>query len=416
MSLPYGLRAFAHRDYRLFWAGQLVSRVGTWMQNIAQSWLVLELTNSPFRLGLIGTLQFAPVLLFAFLGGVISDRVAKRPLIIATQVAMMLQAFALAALVVTGHVQYWHVAVLASVYGIANSIDMPARQSYVIELTGRDDLVSAVALNSAVFNGARVIGPALAGLVIAEAGVGAAFLVNAVSFLAVLAALLAMRTAGRPPARPRGTIREEMVEGVRYAARTPRLTLVLALVLVVSLFVINFNVVVPLFAREVLGEGAHGFGLLMASLGAGAMLGALGMAGRMQRPSRTIVFAGAAGVSVGLLALGLTRTFALASGILVLVGLAQIVFTSSANTSVQLTVPDAMRGRVMSLYVVVFVGVTPAGAFLTGWLAEHFGIATACLAGGGAGLVSVLTLAWLARGTWGARDAPPKPPFASAAE
>jgi predicted MFS family arabinose efflux permease len=213
----------------------------------------------------------------------------------------------------------------------------------------------------------------------------------------VLAALLAMRTAGRPPARPRGTILEEMVEGVRYAARTPRLTLVLALVLVVSLFVINFNVVVPLFAREVLNEGAHGFGLLMASLGAGAVLGALGMAGRLQRPSRTIVFVGAALVSAGLLALGFTRSFAVASAILVLTGMAQIVFTSSANTSVQLTVPDAMRGRVMSLYVVVFVGVTPAGAFLTGWLAEHFGVAAACLVGGACGLTAVLALAWLAR-------------------
>jgi MFS family permease len=397
MPLPYGLRAFAHRDYRLFWAGQLVSRVGTWMQNVAQSWLVLELTNSPFRLGLIGTLQFAPVLVFAFLGGVVSDRMAKRRLIIATQVAMMLQAFGLAALVATGHVEYWHVAVLAGLYGIANSIDMPARQSYVIELTGKDDLISAVALNSAVFNGARVIGPALAGLVIARAGVGAAFLVNGISFLAVLAALLAMRTEGAPPPRPHGTIREEMVQGVAYAARTPRLTLLLALVLVVSLFVINFNVVVPLFAREVLGEGARGFGLLMAALGAGAVLGALGMAGRLQRPSRTIVFAGAAGVSVGLLALGFTRTFAVAAGILVVTGLAQIVFTSSANTTVQLTVPDAMRGRVMSLYIVVFVGVTPVGAFLTGWLAEHFGVPTACLVGGAAGLLAVLALAWIGR-------------------
>ena len=402
MRLPYGLRALAHRDYFLFWIGQLVSRIGTWMQNVAQSWLVLELTNSPFLLGLIGTLQFAPVLLLALVGGVVSDRMAKRPLIIATQIAMMLQAFALAALVYTGHVQYWHVAVLAGIYGIANSIDMPARQSYVVELTGKEDLTSAVALNSAVFNGARVIGPALAGLVIARTGTGAAFLVNGISFLAVLAALLAMRTQGTPPPRPRGTITQEIAEGMRYAARTPRVTLVLALVLFVSLFVINFNIVVPLFAREVLGEGAHGFGLLMGSLGVGAILGALGMAGHLQRPSRIIVFAGAAGVSLGLIVLGVTRTFAVASGVLVFMGMCQIMFTSSANTSVQLAVPDAMRGRVMSLYVFVFVGATPLGAFMTGWLAQHFGIAAACIVGGGAGLIAVLLLAWLATRTMAA--------------
>jgi predicted MFS family arabinose efflux permease len=220
--------------------------------------------------------------------------------------------------------------------------------------------------------------------------------VNGVSFVAVLAALLAMRTRGAPPPRPRGTITQEIAEGVRYAARTPRVSLVLALVLFVSLFVINFNIVVPLFAREVLGEGAHGFGLLMGSLGVGAVLGALGMAGILQRPSRRIVFAGAAGLSLGLIGLGITRTFGVASGVLVFMGLCQIMFTSSANTSVQLIVPDAMRGRVMSLYVFVFVGATPIGAFLTGWLAQRFGVAAACLVGGGAGLVAVLTLAWLA--------------------
>jgi predicted MFS family arabinose efflux permease len=186
---------------------------------------------------------------------------------------------------------------------------------------------------------------------------------------------------------------------VRYAARTPRLLQVLGLVMFVSLFVINFNIVVPLFAREVLGEDAHGFGLLMGSLGVGAVLGALGMAGGLRRPSRTIVFTGAAAVSAGLLALGFTRTFGVASGILVFIGLAQIVFTSSANTSVQLTVPDTTRGRVMSLYVVVFVGSTPIGAFLTGWVAQHFGVPSACLVGGAAGLIAVLLLAWLARTT-----------------
>ena len=394
MPLPRGLRALGHRDYRLFWIGQLLSRIGTWMQSVGQAWLVLELTDSPLRLGLISTLQFAPVLFFSFVGGVLSDRVAKRRLIGATQIAMMLQAFALAALVLSGHVAYWHVAVLAAVYGIANSIDMPARQAYVVELVGKEDLLNAIALNSAVFNGARIVGPAVAGSLIAVYGVGTAFFVNGVSFVAVLAALFAMRTEGAPHPGTHSTVREQVLESVHYAVRTPRISLVLALLLFVSLFVLNFNVLVPLLAREVFAAGAHGFGLLMACLGTGAVLGALGVAsaGR-QRPSTTMVIVAAFVVSAGVLGLGFVHTFALAAAVLVITGSAQIIFTSSVNSTLQITVPDAMRGRMMSLYVFVFVGVTPLGAFLVGWIAESFGVATACVAGGGAGVAAVLTLA-----------------------
>ena len=400
MPLPRGLRALAHRDYRLFWVGQLTSRVGTWMQSVGQAWLVLELTNSPLRLGLISTLQFAPVLLFAFLGGVLSDRVSKRRLIIATQVAMMLQAFALAALVASGHVAYWHVALLAGIYGIANSLDMPARQSYVVELTGKEDLMSAIALNSAVFNSARVVGPALAGMLIGTYGVAAAFFINGVSFLGVLAALLAMRTEGAPHPGARATVREELVQSLRYASRTPHISLVLGLLLFVSLFVLNFNVVVPLIAREVLGQGAQGFGLLMAALGGGAVLGALGVASfSVRRPPAMLVVTAAAVTSLGVLSLGFVRSFALAAAVLLVTGLAQIVFTSSVNSTMQVTVPDGMRGRMMSFYVLVFVGVTPAGAFLMGLLAEHFGVSVACALGGAAGLVAVaaVTLVWRAK-------------------
>jgi len=400
MPLPRGLRALAYRDFRLFWFGQLTSRVGTWMQSVAQAWLVLELTNSPLRLGLLSTLQFAPVLLFAFLGGVLSDRASKRRIILATQIAMMFQAFALAALVASGHVAYWHVAVLAAIYGIANSIDMPARQAYVVELTGKDDLMSAIALNSAVFNSARVVGPALAGILIGTYGVAAAFFINGVSFLAVLGALLAMRTEGAPHPGARATMREELVQSLRYAARTPTITLVLGLLLFVSLFVLNFNVVVPLIARNVLGEGAHGYGLLMAALGGGAVIGALGVASAgLRRPSAAMLITAAVVTSAGVLALGFVRSFALAAAVLVVTGLAQIVFTSSANSTIQVTVPDGMRGRMMSFYVLVFVGVTPAGAFLMGLIAEHFGVSRACALGGAAGLVAVtaVTLTWYAK-------------------
>jgi MFS family permease len=396
MPLPRGLQALSHRDYRLFWIGQLLSRIGTWMQSVGQAWLVLELTNSPFRLGLISTLQFGPVLLFSFVGGVLSDRVAKRKLILATQIAMMLQAFALSGLVWTGHIEYWHVAVLAAIYGVANSLDMPARQAYVVELVGKPDLLNAIALNSAVFNGARVVGPALAGSLIAAYGVGTAFLINGISFVAVLAALVAMRTDGAPHPGARATMREEIMQSLRYAGRTPRILLVLALLLFVSLFVINFNVVVPLIARDVFAAGAHGFGLLMACLGVGAVLGAVGVASAgLRRPSMAMVVVAALVASAGVLGLGFVRRFALAGAILVVTGMAQIVFTSSVNSTVQITVPDAMRGRMMSLYVLVFVGVTPLGAFVTGWLAETFGIATACALGGAGGLISVAFLAWL---------------------
>ncbi len=395
MPLPRGLRALSHRDYRLFWFGQLLSRIGTWMQSVGQAWLVLELTGSPFRLGLISTLQFAPVLAFSFLAGVISDRMAKRRLIVATQIAMMLQAFVLAALVWSGHIAYWHVAVLAAVYGVANALDMPARQSYVIELVGKDDLMNAIALNSAVFNSARIVGPAVAGILIGAYGVGTAFFINAVSFIAVLVALAAMRIDGAPRPGARATVREEVMEGVRYAVRTPIIMLVLGLLLFVSLFVLNFNVVVPLLARDVLQQGAHGYGLLMSALGVGAVLGAVGVASAgLRRPSMPLVLVAAIVASVGVLSLSLVRSVALAAAVLMVTGLAQILFTSSVNSMIQVAVPDGMRGRMMSLYVFVFVGVNPFGAFLVGSVAESFGIATACFAGGSLGLIAVLLLSW----------------------
>lgn len=221
MRFPIGLRALNHRDFRLFWTGQLVSLVGTWMQSVGQSWLVLELTNSPFKLGLIGTLQFGPMLCFSFVAGAIADRVPKRRLVLATQTALMLQAFSLSALAWTGHVQYWHVAVLASLYGFATTLDMPTRQSFIVEMVGKDDLMNAIALNSAMFNGARMVGPAAAGLLVARYGVAPAFLLNGVSFLAVIVALLGIRAEGLPQAQASSSVRQDIVAGVRYAVGTP---------------------------------------------------------------------------------------------------------------------------------------------------------------------------------------------------
>jgi MFS family permease len=408
MALPAGLRALRHRDFRLFWSGQLVSLIGTWMQSVGQSWLVLELTNSPFRLGMIGALQFGPILLFSFLGGAISDRVRKRRMLIGTQTALMLQAFTLSALVWSGHVQFWHVAVLAALYGLANTLDMPARQSFIAHLVPRGDLMNAIALNSAVFNGARVVGPAAAGLLVARYGTAAAFLFNGLSFLAVIAALAAIRTQGAPRPPSGLGMGAEIAEGVRYALGTPRIALVFGLLLSVSLFVVNMSVLVPLIARNVLNQGAHGFGLLMASLGVGAVMGALTVAGlAVGRPPLGFVVGPAIAAALLLVGLSFVHHFGLAAAVLMALGFAQIVFMTSCNTTVQLTVPDELRGRIMGLYALVFAGMTPIGSLLMGTIAERWGVARACAVGGTMGLllVSGLTLAWRRR----QRGAEPSP-------
>jgi MFS family permease len=398
MPWPAGLRAFRHRDFRLFWSGQLVSLVGTWMQSVGQAWLVLELTGSPLKLGVISALQFGPMLFLSLLAGALADRVRKRRLILLTQSALMLQAFALAALDWTGQIQYWHVAVLAAVYGIANTLDLPARQSFVVELVGKGDLMNAIALNATVFNGARVVGPAIAGLLIARYGVAPAFLVNGLSFLGVLAALAAIRTEGAPRPRAAATVGQEIVQGVRYATATPLVGLILGLLLVVSLFVLNFNVLVPLVARDALHEGARGFGLLMASLGLGAVGGALALAAMTRtRPPLALIVTAALVTSAGLLGLAAVRHFWIAAAVLAVMGFTQIFFLASCNTTVQVTAPDHLRGRVMSLYALVFVGVHPFGALFAGGMAEKWGVGAACLYGGGIGLVLVSALALLWR-------------------
>jgi MFS family permease len=406
MPLPVALRAFRYRDFRLFWTGQLISLVGTWMQSVGQAWVVLEITGSPFKLGVITALQFGPMLFLSFLAGALADRVHKRRLLLLTQSALMLQAFALAALDWAGHIQYWHVAVLATVYGIANTLDLPARQSFVVQIVGKNDLINAIALNSAVFNGARVVGPAVAGLLVARYGVAIAFLLNGLSFLGVIGALLAIHNEGEPRPRAGDSLGQEILQGLRYAWETPLIVLILAFMLVTSLFVVNFGVVVPLVAREVLHEGAHGFGLLMASLGIGAVAGAgaLALVGRGRAP--VWLLAGAALIdAVGLMALGLVRHFWVAAVLLGVMGFAMIVFMASSNTTLQVTVPDALRGRLMGLYAFVFVGMNPFGALFIGSVAEKWGVPVACVVAGGIGAACLVALTLV----WGRRAAEPPP-------
>ena len=391
MRFPAALRALNHRDFRLFWMGQSISSVGSWMQSVGLSWLVLELTNSPFRLGMVSALQFAPVLLFSAVAGVVVDRTPKRRLILGTQMALMLPAFVLAGLAWTGWVRYWHVATLAGVIGLVNALDMPSRQSFLVEMVGREDLLNGIALNSATFNSARVIGPALGGLLIARYGTAVAFLLNALSFLAVVLTLAAVRVGSEAKSRRGTTIREELMDGVRYATRTPLVALILGLVFAVSTFAMNHGVLVPLFAREVLHEGVHVFGLLMASLGAGAVVGAVVLAtlGGGRPPLAAVVIPGL-GVALGILSLAFVRHFALAAIVLFFIGIMQIVFQNGCNTIVQVTVPDELRGRVMGVYMMVFAGATPLGASLVGSLAEGVGVPAACLVGGSLALLGVL--------------------------
>ncbi|HTO11015.1 MAG TPA: MFS transporter [Candidatus Binatia bacterium] len=393
---PGALRAFAHRDFRLFWAGQLVSLIGTWMQSVAQSWLVLELTNSPFRLGLVGTLQFAPVLLFSFFAGAMADRLPKRRLIITTQSVMCAQALLLAALVHRGHVQFWHVAVMAALYGLANTVDMPARQAFVAEIVGKESLRSAIALNSATFNSARVVGPALAGLVIARWGTALAFFFNGLSFLAVIAALSMLHTAGLPRPRSGRSLRSEIGEGLAYARRTPRIALVMTLVLCVSAFFFNYNTLVPLLARDVLHQDAHGFGLLMTAVGLGAVAGAVALASLgTERPPVIVLVVSALVLGVASMTMSGVGHFGTAMALLVVMGFCGMLFMTGANTTVQLTVPDELRGRVMSLHTLMFAGMTPFGAFLVGSITQALGARAGFFVTGAGGLVSILAVtAW----------------------
>ena len=370
------------------------------MQSVGQAWLVLELTGSPFQLGLVTALQFTPILLLSPVGGALSDRFPKRRIILLTQAAMMAQAFALAALVWSGQVRYWHVAVLAAIYGVGRAIDIPARQSYITDLVGRPDLPNAVALNSLVFNGARIVGPAVAGLLIARFGVAPAFLLNGLSFVAVLGALLATRTPGDPDPAGRLGIREGVWGALAYAARTPSTAFTLSLLVVVSVLVLNFNVVVPLVAKDVLHEGAHGFGLLMSSLGAGAVMAGIGLTLlRRGRPPLWSLAASAAILSAGTTSLALVGHFGTAAVLLVALGCVQILFSTGCNTTLQLETPDPLRGRVMGLYALANAGMTPFGSLLMGSLAERLGVRAACALGGGSGLVAVVALVLIARRT-----------------
>jgi len=379
-------RSLQTRNYRLWFFGQTVSQSGTWMQSVAQYWLVLELTHSAFDLGITAALQFAPVLLFGTIGGLVADRFDKRRVLLVTQTAFTVQAAVLWMLVASGSVQLWMVWALALLYGFINVLDNPSRQSFVMEMAGHDDLANAIALNSVIVNVSRIVGPALAGILIATVGLSWAFLANAVSFVAVIGALYAMRPADlhrRPPvARAKGQIRA----GMRYAWGAWELRVPLLMMAVIGTLAYNFSVLLPLYAHDVFHRGAGTYSALTVAMGVGALAGGLVIAAR-RRPSYRLLVLVSLAFGVLILAVAAAPTLPLVLVLLVLMGAASLMFIAVANSLLQLNSSGAMRGRVMSLWAIVFLGSTPIGAPLIGFIAEHYGARIALCVGGAATLL-----------------------------
>jgi MFS family permease len=372
--LPRVLRALRHRDYRLFVAGQAVSLCGTWLHSVAQAWLVYRLTGSSVLLGLVAFCGQLPLLLLSPVAGTVSDRMPRRRLLIATQSMAMTSALLMAALTLSGHVHVGHVLVLAALLGISNAFDVPARQSFVVEMVGKEDLANAIALNSSVVNGARLIGPAIAGALIAAIGEGWCFLLNGASYLAVIAALLAMRVPHPAQRAAAGSALAQLREGVDYAAHDRPVRSLLLLMGAAGLLGMPFTVLLPVFAERVLGGGAGTLGLLTAATGAGALAGALTLAVRASPKglSRWLAVA-MIGLGTGLVLLGASRHVWLSAAVMVLVGCSMMLVMAIANTLLQDRVPDALRGRMMGLYSMMLLGLSPFGALAAGTTASHFG-------------------------------------------
>ncbi len=391
-------RALRHRNFRLFWFGQLISLIGTWMQALALQWLVYTLTGSALAMGTVAALTALPVLVLGLFAGVIVDRYSRQGVIIATQTAAMLLAFVLAALTFSGHVQYWHVLMLALGSGLVNALDMPARQAFLVEMVPeREDLLNAIALNSSVFNAARVVGPAVAGVLVGLVGLGWAFMINGVSFLAVISGLLMMRNLPpRSQDNRSSTPVRSFVEGFRYAMNTPMIRTVLLLVLIPSILSFSYVTVLPIFADQILvtssiSAGATRLGVILMANGVGALAGALrvaAMSGDSDR--RRYLVQGGIGFGVGQILFALNPSFWLALPIMVITGFSMITFLANANATLQTTAADLMRGRVMSFYVTVLVGLGMVGSLEAGWVAEHWGATAVTIIGGTACLLTTL--------------------------
>jgi MFS family permease len=395
--VPHTFRALRHRNFRLFIGGQIVSLIGTWMQNVAQSWLVYRLTHSEL---LLGTAWFcAQIAVFALgpLGGIAADRFSRQRVVIVTQTLSMLQAFALAALTLSGRVQVWHVLALAGLLGVINAFDMPGRQALVIQMTSKDDLINAISLNSAVFNAARVVGPAAAGLLLAVVGEGTCFLINGFSFLAVILSLTAMRL---PPGRAAAHVGmwRHLVDGFRYAGNHSAVRRVLALMGAATLAGMPGLVLMPFFADDIFHRGSRGLGILMGAMGTGAVIGTLTLARRTRLSGlgNVMVFSGLI-TGICYLAFAFSPSYYLSLAVMPLIGYSMMRQMASANTTIQTLIPDEYRGRIMALYSMTVVGLGPFGSLAAGALAGRFGARATMGAGGALALASSLVFAWYLR-------------------
>ncbi|HWN99369.1 MAG TPA: MFS transporter [Blastocatellia bacterium] len=385
------VRALRHRNYRVYYFGMLVSFTGTWMQSVAQSWLVYRMTGSPWLLGLVGFASQAPVFLLAPLGGVLADRHSRLRIIILTQTLAMVQALILAALTLSNRVTVASIVVLALTLGAINSFDLPARQSFMIELVGREDLMNAISLNSSMIQGSRVAGPAVAGLLVGWLGEGPCFLINGLSYVAVIAGLLTIRVGGDGQRQAEGSALANLRDGFNYVRRTRTVRALLLLVAFVSIFGLPYTVLMPIFASDVLGGGPRALGLLLCATGVGALAGALTLAARksVQGLGRVVAFS-AASFGFLLMLFSLSHDLALSAVLLFPIGFCVLVQMSASNTLVQMIVPDQMRGRLMSFYAMSLMGMAPFGSLLAGAITVRAGAPRTVAFGGALCLIAAI--------------------------
>jgi MFS family permease len=384
------LPAFESRDYRLWFAGQSISLVGTWLQNTGQSWLVLKLTNSPFKLGLLVSIQFLPSLILSVFIGPIIDRFPKRSILLFTQTMYALAAAALAVVAFGGHAQYWQVLVIAAVTGVISAVDWPTRQSFVGEqVNDRSAVVNAVALNSTMFNIARVVGPGIGGVLIAAVGIPWTFALNSVSFIAVIISLLLMKAGRKATKSSKGSYAQEVREGSRYIAGNHVVMSLLAIAGVISLFLLNFNIFIPSFAKLTLGLQADGYGGLMSAMGAGALAAGvlMSLSGARLEPTPAYVYGSGFILAVAMVLVGIQRNLYMTGLLLVFCGFGMAALSTMCNTALQMQSPDSMRGRVMAAYNLVFVGSTPIGALYAGKISDVLGANMGFLVSGIIGFV-----------------------------
>jgi len=384
--------ALTHRDFRLFWTGQCISLIGTWMQSVGQSWLVYQITNSSFKLGVISALQFTPMLLFSLPIGALIDRHSKRKVLFSVQTIMALNAFLLAFLVWRGIASYWTIALQAFLLGILNCIDMPVRQSYMAELASKEHLMNAIALNSAIFNAARIIGPAVAGLAFSYFGAAVCFLLNGLSFIPVIINIQKIQNEGKSPSDRTGVkISHEILQGLKYIAGNPVINTTILMLFFSNTIIMNFNILIPVMAKTVLYGDSRAYGFLMTALGIGAFSGALLLAVNSHKGLKMKLLIGAyLSLSICVFIIGYQTKFLYAFLLFILAGWSMTSALTSSNTCVQTNTPDGMRGRIMSVYSLVIGGAIPIGSIYSGTMAENFGAGFAFKVSGMAGIVFVL--------------------------